>query len=183
MIGRHFIFAGLFAAASFANAGTVETSSAKVQPAWSFNAGVAGEAPAAQSMIAGPGSWSAHSRMGDVGSSSTMLFSQSGAASSAPALLSSSAVSAAAPPAAAFSETAPSAVTPSAAASPAAAPSVANMAVTAPAPAELAVIVASADADRTIIAAVDAVDVPEPATGMLMLAGLLGAGLLRRRKN
>lgn len=148
MIGRHIIFAGLFAAASFANAGTVEASSATVQPAWSFNAGVAGAAPAAQSMIAGPGSWSAHSRMGDVGSSSTMLFSQSGPANSAPAQLSTSAVAA-------------------------------------PAPAELANIVANDDTagtGGTVVAAVDAADIPEPATGMLMLAGLLGAGFMRRRR-
>lgn len=199
MIGRHVIFAGLFAAASFANASTVEASAATVQPAWSFNAGLggAGEMTASQSMIAGPGSWSAHSRMGDVGSSSTMLFSQRGASASAPAQLSSTTASsvsttatgATAAPAAVQLAVASPAAAETIIASPAAAesivpsPDAAEMVVAAPAPAELAAIAATGDAPGPVIAAALAADIPEPATGMLMLAGLLGAGFLRRRRN
>ena len=169
---RHLVFTALFATASFATAGTVEASSATVQPAWSFNSGLSGSSQmaASQSMIAGPGTWSAHSRMGDVGSSSTMLFSQRG-----PALLGSSStggVQADAPASASnsgvsFTDTATVG---------------AGAAITAPAATDMAAIVVNAD----VIVSADAIApaaIPEPATGMLMLAGLLGAGFLRRRRN
>ncbi len=144
MIGRHIIFAGLFAAASFANAGTVDASSAAVQPASYFNSGMtAAAAPAAfQAMMAGPGALSTHARRGDVEMNAMTLFSQPGTGP-APAQLGST--------------------------------------IAAPAPAELAAIEVKAD----VIIGADAVAaaaIPEPATGMLMLAGLLGAGFISRRR-
>jgi hypothetical protein len=177
MIVRHILFAGLCAAATCAQAGTVEASASAVQPAWSLSASLGGSAgpTASQSMIAGPGTWSAHSRLGDVGSSKTMLFSQTGPAFAAPVQLAApqpEPVSAAAP-AAAQNDAAPVTFTETA-------QIVAEAAVSAPAPAEIAAIVVNADIVSAAPAALAAV--PEPATGMLMLAGLLGAGLLRRRQ-
>lgn len=192
MIGRHIIFAGLFAAASFANAGTVEASSATVQPAWSFNSGLGGSSAvtASQSMIAGPGTWAAHSRLGDVGSTSTMLFSQTGpfGSAAAPAQLSAT-------PAPARLGSTPAPAQLSSTAVQAAAPAAAEMAAitftetqvvtqaAAPAPTEMAAIVVNAD----IVAGAEApaalaAAIPEPATGLLMLAGLLGAGFMRRSR-
>lgn len=173
---RHLVFTALFATASFATAGTVDASSSTVQPAWSFNSGLSGstQMAASQSMIAGPGTWSAHSRMGDVGSSSTMLFSQRG-----PAVLGSTStggVQADAPASAsnsgvAFTDGTTVGATVGA-----------DAAITAPAASDMAAIVVNAD----VIVSADAIApaaIPEPATGMLMLAGLLGAGFLRRRRN
>ncbi len=166
---RHLVFTALFATASFANAGTVEASSATVQPAWSFNSGLSGsgEMAASQSMIAGPGTWYAHSKKGDIGSSSTMLFSQRG-----PALLGSTSTGVQADAPASASN---SGVSFDAGAN-------AGAAITAPAATDMPAIVVNAD----VIVSADAIApaaIPEPATGMLMLAGLLGAGFLRRRRN
>ncbi len=176
MIVRHIIFAGLFATASFANAGTVGAGELTVQPAFTFNAGTASAEPKAmQSSLAGfaGGTWSANDRMGDKGSSKTMVFSNSGGAVAAP--------SAAAPIQAASSASSagPDVVV---SAAPAAA-AVENAAVTfaAPPASEMATVVVAADViSADAQAAVAAI--PEPATGMLMLAGLLGAGFLNRRR-
>ena len=194
MIVRHIIFAGLFATASFANAGTVEAPTATVQPAWTFNAGAgaSAEAKAFQSALAGPGgTWRAHSRMGDIGSSSTMLFSQRGAAfSSAPV----AAVSTSSQPGAVVA--APAAAVAAVAAAAAAAPVTAELlqvafAETANAPAESTIPAPAAADIAAIVVAADVVSadapaalaaIPEPATGMLMLVGLLGAGFASRRR-
>lgn len=213
MIDRRILFAGLFSVASLAQAGTVATSAATVQPAWALNGGLNGSAglSASQSMIAGPGTWSAHSRLGDIGASSTMLFSHNGPALGAtaraggtppPAQLGSTtqapppeqpvsatpapppeqpvSVTQAPPPEQLVSTTHEPA--PQEAAAPVfteSAAIVADIEIAAPAPAEIAAIVVNADAIAEAPAALAAV--PEPATGLLMLAGLLGAGLLRRR--
>ena len=183
MIVRHILFAGLCAAATCAQAGTVEASAAAVQPAWSLSASLGGSAgpTASQSMIAGPGTWSAHSRLGDVGSSKTMLFSQTGPAYAAPVQLSSTSTATApqpepvgaAAPVQAQNESAPVVFTETA-------QILTEAATSKPAPGEIAAIVV--DADIVIAAPAAVAAVPEPATGMLMLAGLLGAGLLRRRQ-
>ena len=246
MIARHIVFTGLFATAAFANAGTVPASTVTVQPAWTVDAsafaGPAGKQAASFAMLGGPGgSWSAQSRKGDVGSSSMMLFSQTGsglstasatpaapalavafAAPAAPAMLSSSAAPAA--PAMLSSIAAPAApVVLASIAAPAApvmlpgiaapaapemvatiaAPAAPEMVATIAVPAEPAMLSSIAAATPTEMAtslvasavlAADvsanaappstlaAVDVPEPATGMLMLAGLLGAGFMTRRR-
>ncbi len=165
MFVRHLIFAGLFATASFANAGTVEASSATIAPASFSTTTAAGpvEPKAFQSMIAGPGTWSAVSRLGDRTRESTMLFSQTG---STPTTLGSVSQGSAT---VGFTETA----------SPGAEASIA-----APVPTELATIVVGADAAAAadVIAPVALAAIPEPATGMLMLAGLLGAGFMTRRR-
>ena len=234
MIARHIVFTGLFATAAFANAGTVPASTVTVQPAWTVDAsafaGPAGKQAASFAMLGGPGgSWSAQSRKGDVGSSSMMLFSQTGsglstasatpaapalavafAAPAAPAMLSSSAAPAApamlsssaalAAPVVLASIAAPAApVMLPGIAAPAAPEMVATIAVPAePAmlssiaaatPTEMAtslvasaVLAADVSANAAPPSTLAAVDVPEPATGMLMLAGLLGAGFMTRRR-
>ena len=237
MIARHIVFTGLFATAAFANAGTVPASTVTVQPAWTVDAsafaGPAGKQAASFAMLGGPGgSWSAQSRKGDVGSSSMMLFSQTGsglstasatpaapalavafgapAAPAAPAILSSSAAPAApamlsssaalAAPVVLASIAAPAApVMLPGIAAPAAPEMVATIAVPAePAmlssiaaatPTEMAtslvasaVLAADVSANAAPPSTLAAVDVPEPATGMLMLAGLLGAGFMTRRR-
>lgn len=183
MIVRHIIFAGLFAAASLANAGTVG-STATAQPAWSLNSGLTGAAEPVSAFSSGSGmggSWSSFSRRGDVSSHSTMVFAQSGPAGS--------------PVAASFFGAAPAAApqgtpqgAPQAAAANAAAVTFAESApvpaanIAAPAPSELAAIVVPADVIVTADAPVVLAAVPEPATGMLMLVGLLGAGFMSRRR-
>jgi hypothetical protein len=170
MVVRHIIFAGLFATATFANAGTVEASSATVLPAWSSPAtGGATVAPASGfgTLMAGPGSWSSHTRRGDRASESTMLLSMgsSAAAPAAPAAITTPPAADAAPVFAQPVQTA--------------AEVVAEI-VAAPAPSEMPAIVVS---DEVIAAApVALAAIPEPATGMLMLAGLLGAGFMSRRR-
>jgi hypothetical protein len=177
MMGRYIIFAGLFATAAFANAGTVDALAVTVQPAWTFNAGTDAEPKAFQSSLAGPGgSWSAHSRRGDIGSSSTMLFSQHGSPFSAAPVVGAS-TSASQPHAAAAAP----AATPAAFTESAKAPADAA-AIVAPAPAEMAAIVVSADVIAGAEAPAALAAIPEPATGMLMLAGLLGAGFMTRRR-
>lgn len=140
MVVRHIVFAGLFATASLANAGLVEPAASAPKAAWSFNAGPsqAGPSDALGTVMAAPGTWNAHSRMGDRAPSSTMLLSQR---------------------------------------------------TSGPAPAADAAAIVNAgsgiNAGTGSNAAVDAVvaaDIPEPATGALMLAGLLGAGALSRRR-
>lgn len=178
MFARHILFAGLFATASLANAALVEPAAAAApQPAWSFNAGTAPQAApsdAFQVMMAGPGTWTGHSRMGDRGATSTMLYSQK-SFSSAP-------VQAAAAPAAAVE------VAPAAAAAPA--PVLEAPAVDASAGAAAGAntsglvntgVTIGADVSANIGGVAPAA-VPEPATGLLMLAGLLGAGALTRRR-
>ena len=225
MIARHIVFTGLFATAAFANAGTVPASTVTVQPAWTVDAsafaGPAGKQAASFAMLGGPGgSWSAQSRKGDVGSSSMMLFSQTGsglstasatpaapalavafgapAAPAAPAMLSSSAAPAAPVVLASIAAPAAPVMLPGIAA-PAAPEMVATIAVPAePAmlssiaaatPTEMAtslvasaVLAADVSANAAPPSTLAAVDVPEPATGMLMLAGLLGAGFMTRRR-
>ncbi|WP_426211845.1 PEP-CTERM sorting domain-containing protein [Massilia sp. TWP1-3-3] len=172
MIVRHIIFAGLFATASFANAGTVDASAASVQPAFAFaTATSAAPVMAFQSSLAGPGgSWSAQSRMGDIGSTSMMLFSQSGSGFSAAPV---AAASATAPAQAAA---APVAFTETAKAAP-------EASIAAPAATDMPAIVLGADGIDSANAPAALAAVPEPATGMLMLAGLLGAGFMTRRRN
>jgi hypothetical protein len=191
MIVRHIIFAGLFATASFANAGTIEASAVTVQPAWTFSAGTANAEPKAmQSTLAGfaGGMWSSTDRMGDIGSSKMMLFSQSGSPLSSVQL--SSAPVSNAPTASAPAESAPvtAAITASSPA-PAATPDFFVEAAepptvpvnAAPAASEMAAIVVAADVISADAPAALAA-IPEPATGLLMLAGLLGAGFMNRRR-
>jgi hypothetical protein len=159
MIVRHLLLAGLFATASIANAGTVEASSAPVQPASFSTSGATG---ASQSSIAGP-AWSSVSRMGDRTMDSTVLLSQSG-----PSTLAS-----------VSSSSLPTTI--------AVAASTDAAQIAAPAPAEMVAVAGNADAgaNAAITAPVllaDVAAVPEPATGMLMLAGLLGAGFMSRRR-
>lgn len=208
MVVRHIAIAGLLATASFANAAVVETTAAAApQAAWS-SAPVAQAAPsdAFQVMMSSPGSWTGHTRMGDRGATATMLFSQKtvGTAPQQAAVVSAAPVAAAAPVAVA----APAAVAaPVLVSAPEAAPIVAA-AATAPAaeaaaapavvmeaPAVDASIGSSAAIDTAGLVnagvaigadvAADAIApaaVPEPATGLLMLAGLFGIGALTRRR-
>ena len=176
MVARHILFAGLFATASLANAALVEpTAAAAPQAAWTFNAGTAPQAApsdAFQVMMAGPGKWTGHSRMGDRGATSTMLFSQK-SYGAAP-------VQAAAPAAAV--EAAPAA----AAAAPVLEAPAVDAAAGASAAADTSGLVnagVSVGADVSVnVGGVAPAAVPEPATGLLMLAGLLGAGALTRRR-
>lgn len=155
MVVRHIIFAGLFATASFAQAGLVEAPAASsVKAAWSFNAGTSG-APgsvgASQLITAGPGTWNSHTRMGDRGGVSTVLFSLGSPSAAAPAGASVNA------------------------------PVIDAGGVVNPA------LVAAPPAQEALVAApglvAPAAAVPEPATGALLLAGLLGAGFIRRRRS
>lgn len=173
---RHIIFAGLFAATALANAGTVPASTAAVQPAWSAMPGAGSTAAAPTSafgsLLAGPGNWSSHTRRGDRSAESTMLFSQAsvGAAHAAAPALAAAPVFAAMPGSISAPEAAPEA-----------APEVAaEVVIAAPAPGEMPAIVVSADVIAAAPVALAAI--PEPATGMLMLAGLLGAGFMSRRR-
>lgn len=204
MVARHILFAGLFATASLANAALVEPAAAGApQAAWALNAGAQQTAPsdAFQVMTAGPGNWTGHSRRGDRGATSTMLFSQKSlgsapqhaAAGSMPAQAAAPVVAAqvveAAPVAAA-----PAVAAPVVAAAPvAAAPEVAAAIVAAPVVLDAPAAPVAIDTAGLVnpgfsiaIAPIDnvggAVDVPEPATGLLMLAGLLGAGAMTRRR-
>ncbi len=184
MIVRPTLFAALLAAASFANAGTVGTT-ATVQPAWSGMTGAAAPVSASHASSGVGGSWSSNVRRGDLSSHATMVFSAFGP-SAAPAAAAAPAV--AAPAAFTFAESAPA---PAAAAPAAAAPAAFTFAESAPAPAAAIVAPAPTEMAQTVVAAdiivsadapVALAAVPEPATGMLMLAGLLGAGFMSRRR-
>lgn len=196
MVIRHILLAGLVASASLAQAGVVEPgSAARPTAAWSSMSAAGTQAAPAnplQVMMAGPGKWTGHTRMGDRSATSTMLFTQKTYGS----------------PAQAATVAAPVQL---AAAAPVQVAAVESPAQSVPMPALIAPVVldtpqadmsagsgAAADTSGLINAGgnvnvgvgagagVDAVGpaaIPEPATGMLMLAGLLGAGaLVRRRK-
>lgn len=200
MVVRHIAIAGLLATASFANAAVVETTAAAApQAAWS-SAPVAQAAPsdAFQVMMSSPGSWTGHTRMGDRGATATMLFSQKnvGLAPQQAAAVSTAPVAATAPVAvpAPAPEAAP--VVAAAAPAPAPAPEAAAPAIVMEAPAMDASIGSSAAIDTAGLVnagvaigadvAADAIApaaVPEPATGLLMLAGLFGVGALTRRRS
>ena len=186
MIVRHIIFAGLFATASLAHAGITEGETTTVQAAWTFNAGSDSEPKAFQSSLAGPGgTWSAHSRLGDIGSSSTMLFSQNGSPFSTAPVTAASTSSSAAP-------TQLAAAAPEVSTGGSAAPTQIDFsgtdhgpsaeAVASPAPSEMAAIIVTGEINAPGDSPAALAAVPEPATGMLMLAGLLGAGALTRRR-
>ena len=193
MIVRHIIFAGLFATASLANAGTTEGDLTTVQAAWTFNAGTDSEPKAFQSSLAGPGgTWSAHSRLGDVGSSSTMLFSQNGSPFSTAPLASTSTASSQPAAAAIVTTSQPAAAAPEVTTAGGTAPvqidfsetnhGPAAAAIASPAPSEMAAIIVTGEINAPGDSPAAVAAVPEPATGMLMLAGLLGAGCLTRRR-
>lgn len=174
MVARHILFAGLFATASLANAALVEPATAAApQAAWTFNAGTAPQAAPSDAfgvMMAGPGTWTGHSRMGDRGATSTMLYSQK-SFSSAP--VQAAAAPAAAAPAAAAAAPVMEAPAVDASAGAAAAADTSGLVNTG--------VTIGADVSANIGGVAPAA-VPEPATGLLMLAGLLGAGALTRRR-
>lgn len=204
MVIRHILLAGLAASASLAQAGVVNpVAAAGPTAAWSsVSAAGAQAAPAnpLQVMMAGPGKWTGHTRMGDRSATSTMLFTQKtygspvqAAAVAAPVEVAPAAAAApapaAAPAAVELAAASPSQSVPMPAAMPPAvldAPQ-ANAGAGMVSPVDTAGLInAGGNVNAGVGAAIDAVEpaaVPEPATGMLMLAGLLGAGaLVRRRK-
>jgi hypothetical protein len=184
MILRYIVFAGLVSTAAYAVAGT---SPGAVQPAFAGAAFAGQNGPMASSMlIAGPGVWHAHTRRGDVGGHTTMLFSQRGSLLTPP----SSAIvppgstltppvhaDAAAP--ATVDVTAPPIDVPAIIDTVAETPAIS---IPTPSPADLPAINIGADVQLDVDAPPALAAVPEPATGMLLLAGLLGAGMLTRRR-
>jgi hypothetical protein len=201
MVVRHIIFAGLCATASLAQAGIVEAASVPTAPraAWTFSFGATpmpssmASSSSQRLMSGGPGSWSMHSRAGDAGGLSRVLLSGNGAkgASFTGAPSVPDVVQAAPPTGGAFTN------------GPADTSSLGNGGVTGgpsqpppftdiahgggndtpaaiPPATELADVIVNLPADLPAVVAPALV--PEPATGALLLAGMLGAGALRRRR-
>lgn len=199
MVIRHFVLAGLVATASLAQAGVVEPGAAQgPQAAWSSAPGAGSQAAPAnplQVMMAGPGKWTGHTRLGDRSATSTMLFTQKTYGTVAPAAAASAPVAAELSPV--QSVPMPAAMAPvtidppQADASAGAGASAGGDTSTGSGAAADTSGLINAGGGLVSVggganAAIDVVApaaVPEPATGMLMLAGLLGAGaLVRRRK-
>lgn len=173
MVIRHILLAGLAATASLAQAGVIEPSAAAAPTAaWSSVPTAEGKAAAANPLgaLASPGKWTGHTRMGDRSATSTMLFTQKTSGKTAPVMVAAVESPAQSVPMAPVMD-APQA----------------DASIGSGAAADTSGLInAGGNVGVGIGAAIDAVDpaaVPEPATGMLMLAGLLGAGaLVRRRK-
>jgi hypothetical protein len=196
MVIRHFILAGLAATASLAQAGVVEPGTAAGPTAAWSSAGSASQAAPAnplQVMLAGPGKWTGHSRMGDRSATSTMLFTQKtyGAPTQAAAVASPVQSEPMVAPAPAPVQAAAAAPAPAAALPPAALETPqadASIGAGADVVADTSGLInagglVNVGADVNVeLDAVAPAAIPEPATGMLMLAGLLGAGALTRRR-
>ncbi|HEY0061683.1 MAG TPA: PEP-CTERM sorting domain-containing protein [Telluria sp.] len=189
MAVKHMVFAGLVATASLAQAGVIDAGStpSAPRPAWSFNSvSMPAAADQAQTLVLnGPGTWTTYSRYGDRGGSTTLF---TGYGPGTAKLTATPAPFTNGP--ADTSQLGNGGVT----GGPSAPPPFTDIAhgggngandvpvATPPASDIVDVIVTTPpDVPQADVPAVPAV-VPEPATGMLMLAGMLGAGALSRRR-
>lgn len=197
MVFRHVIFAGLFACASVAQAGLLEATSVPAPPRLpsmyiSGTIAMPASLSAQQMMSASGGSWSMHRRAGDVSGMSRMLFSggmKTSAFTGAPSVPD---VVQAGPPSGGTFTNGPEDTTSlgngGVTGGPSQPPPFTDIAhgggndtpAAIPPASELADVIVNLPADLPAVVAPALV--PEPATGALLLAGMLGAGALRRRR-
>ena len=209
MVVKQLVIAGLCATASLAQAGVVDSTAAAgaPRPAWSFGATAMPAAidPVQPLIMNGPGTWATYGRYGDRGVSTTTVFTGNGPRAATFAAAPEAAPAPAAPAAAPAASAAvftrgpadtsalgnggvtggPSAPPPFTDSAPGNSGHQEEVTVTTPPASDILAVVPAPPAEpvaAVVVPAAAATPVPEPATVMLLLAGLLGVGALTRRR-